>query len=78
MNALIAARAAIPPVRARRGDRPCRAQCARGRADERKPEVIETPLIAAIAKDGIELKAKARVTVRANIDRLVGGAESRP
>lgn len=38
------------------------------------PKVIETPSIAAIAKDGIELKAKARVTVRANIDRLVGGA----
>lgn len=38
------------------------------------PRVIETPVIAAIAKDGIELKAKARVTVRANIDRLVGGA----
>ena len=38
------------------------------------PKVIETPVVAAIAKDGIELKAKARVTVRANIDRLVGGA----
>jgi len=38
------------------------------------PKVIETPIIAAVAKDGIELKAKARVTVRANIDRLVGGA----
>jgi uncharacterized protein YqfA (UPF0365 family) len=38
------------------------------------PKVIETPLVAAIAKDGIELKAKARVTVRANIERLVGGA----
>ncbi|NLJ84993.1 MAG: flotillin-like protein FloA [Firmicutes bacterium] len=38
------------------------------------PKVIETPVIAAVAKDGIELKAKARVTVRANIDRLVGGA----
>ncbi|MGI6165814.1 MAG: flotillin-like protein FloA, partial [Limnochordia bacterium] len=38
------------------------------------PKVIETPLIAAVAKDGIELKSKARVTVRANIDRLVGGA----
>lgn len=38
------------------------------------PKVIETPLVAAIAKDGIELRAKARVTVRANIDRLVGGA----
>jgi uncharacterized protein YqfA (UPF0365 family) len=38
------------------------------------PRVIETPVIAAIAKDGIELKAKARVTVRANIDRLIGGA----
>ncbi|MBQ6474747.1 MAG: flotillin-like protein FloA [Clostridia bacterium] len=38
------------------------------------PRVIETPTVAAIAKDGIELRAKARVTVRANIDRLVGGA----
>lgn len=38
------------------------------------PKVIETPVISAIAKDGIELRAKARVTVRANIDRLVGGA----
>jgi uncharacterized protein YqfA (UPF0365 family) len=38
------------------------------------PKVIETPVIAAVAKDGIELKAKAKVTVRANIDRLVGGA----
>ena len=38
------------------------------------PRVIETPVIAAVAKDGIELRAKARVTVRANIDRLVGGA----
>ncbi len=38
------------------------------------PKVIETPVIAAIAKDGIELRAKAKVTVRANIDRLVGGA----
>lgn len=38
------------------------------------PKVIETPIVAAIAKNGIELKAKAKVTVRANIDRLVGGA----
>ena len=38
------------------------------------PKVIETPIIAAISKDGIELRAKAKVTVRANIDRLVGGA----
>ncbi len=38
------------------------------------PEVIETPVVSAVAKDGIELKVKARVTVRANIDRLVGGA----
>ena len=38
------------------------------------PRVIETPMVAAVAKDGIELKVKARVTVRANIDRLVGGA----
>ena len=38
------------------------------------PKVIETPLIAAMAKDGIQLKALSRVTVRANIERLVGGA----
>ncbi|WP_106497106.1 flotillin-like protein FloA [Lentibacillus sp. Marseille-P4043] len=38
------------------------------------PSVIETPFIAGIAMDGIEVKAKARITVRANIDRLVGGA----
>ena len=38
------------------------------------PKVIETPVVAAIAKDGIELRAKARVTVRANIARLIGGA----
>ncbi|MFA6867393.1 MAG: flotillin-like protein FloA [Clostridia bacterium] len=38
------------------------------------PKVIETPIIAAIAKDGIELRCKARVTVRANIDRLIGGS----
>ncbi len=38
------------------------------------PKVIETPSVAAVAKNGIELKVKARVTVRANIDRLVGGA----
>ena len=38
------------------------------------PKVIETPIIAAVAKDGIEIMAKARVTVRANIERLVGGA----
>ena len=38
------------------------------------PKVIETPVVAAVASDGIEVKARARVTVRANIDRLVGGA----
>ncbi len=38
------------------------------------PKVIETPLVAAVAKDGIQVKATSRVTVRANIDRLVGGA----
>ena len=38
------------------------------------PKVIETPSIAAIAKDGIQVRALARVTVRANIERLVGGA----
>lgn len=38
------------------------------------PKVIETPFISGVALDGIEVKAKARITVRANIDRLVGGA----
>lgn len=38
------------------------------------PKVIETPRVAAVAKDGIQLVATARVTVRANIERLVGGA----
>ena len=38
------------------------------------PKVINTPLVAAVAKDGIQVKALCRVTVRANIDRLVGGA----
>ena len=38
------------------------------------PKVIETPPIAAVAKDGIELRAKARVTVRTDVTRLVGGA----
>lgn len=38
------------------------------------PRVIDTPPVAAVAKDGIQLIAKARVTVRANIKQLVGGA----
>lgn len=38
------------------------------------PKVIETPIIAGVAMNGIEVKAKAKVTVRANIERLVGGA----
>ena len=38
------------------------------------PKVIESPVIAAMAKNGIQVNATARVTVRANIDRLVGGA----
>ncbi|ERT57534.1 uncharacterized protein YqfA (UPF0365 family) [Peptoniphilus koenoeneniae] len=38
------------------------------------PKVIETPNISAVAQDGIEVIVKAKVTVRANIDRLVGGA----
>ena len=38
------------------------------------PRVINTPPVAAVAKDGIQLIAKARVTVRANIHQLVGGA----
>lgn len=38
------------------------------------PKVIETPIIAGVAIDGIEVRAKAKVTVRANIERLIGGA----
>lgn len=38
------------------------------------PKVIETPNVSAVAKDGIELLVKARVTVRANLERLIGGA----
>lgn len=38
------------------------------------PKVIETPKVAAMAKDGIQLLAQARITIRANINRLVGGA----
>lgn len=38
------------------------------------PRVIDTPLIAAVADDGIQLRARARVTVRTNIAQLVGGA----
>jgi len=38
------------------------------------PKVIETPIVSAVASDGIEVKVLARITVRANIDRLVGGA----
>ena len=38
------------------------------------PKVIETPNISAVAKDGIELLVKARVTVRTNLEKLVGGA----
>lgn len=39
------------------------------------PKVIETTSVSAVAKDGIELVVKARVTVRANLERLVGGAD---
>ena len=39
------------------------------------PKIIETPWISAVAKDGIEVKVIARVTVRTNIERLVGGAD---
>ncbi|QZY56548.1 flotillin-like protein FloA [Crassaminicella profunda] len=38
------------------------------------PKVIETPKVSAVSKDGIEVMVKARVTVRVNIERLVGGA----
>ena len=76
INALIAAQAAAIPL----DFEDCRAIDLAGRdvleavQMSVNPKVIETPVIAAIAKDGIELRAKARVTVRANIERLVGGA----
>ncbi|ADO76807.1 flotillin-like protein FloA [Halanaerobium praevalens] len=38
------------------------------------PKVIQTPVVTAVARDGIQVMATARVTVRANIERLVGGA----
>jgi len=38
------------------------------------PRVIESPMITAMAKDGIQVRAKARITVQANIDKLIGGA----
>ena len=38
------------------------------------PKIIETPWISAVAIDGIEVKVIAKVTVRANLSRLVGGA----
>lgn len=38
------------------------------------PKVIESPSVAAVAKDGIEVRAKARVTVRTNIQQLIGGS----
>ena len=76
INALIAAESAQIPL----GFESCRAIDLAGRDVLQavqmsvNPRVIETPVVAAIAKDGIELRAKARVTVRANISRLVGGA----
>lgn len=76
INALIAAQAANIPL----NFDDCRAIDLAGRDVLQavqmsvNPKVIETPVVAAIAKDGIELRAKARVTVRANIARLVGGA----
>lgn len=76
INALIAAESAQIPL----GFESCRAIDLAGRDVLQavqmsvNPRVIETPVVAAIAKDGIELRAKARVTVRANIARLVGGA----
>ncbi len=76
INALIAAQSAQIPLEFES----CRAIDLAGRdvldavQMSVRPKVIETPIVAAIAKDGIELRAKARVTVRANLDRLVGGA----
>ena len=57
------------------GHRPGRARRSRSGEDVGNPKVIETAESRApVAKDGIQLKAMARVTVRTNIDRLVGGA----
>ncbi len=39
------------------------------------PKVVETPLVTSISKDGIELKAKASITVKANMGRVLGGAD---
>ena len=76
INALIAAQSAQIPL----SFEDCRAIDLAGRDVLQavqmsvNPKVIETPVVEAIAKNGIELGAKARVTVRANIERLVGGA----
>lgn len=76
INALVAAQSANIPLEYEN----CRAIDLAGRDVLQavqmsvNPRVIETPIVAAIAKNGIELRAKARVTVRANISRLVGGA----
>lgn len=40
------------------------------------PDIIETPFISAIAKNGVELKVKAKVTVKSNINQIIGGADS--
>ena len=56
------------------GDRPGGPRRVRGGADVGQPEGHQHPPVAAVAKDGIQLIAKARVTVRANIKQLVGGA----
>ena len=84
VRALIAANRADIPLSYKRaaGDRPGRPQRARGRADERqpqgdplpRPELRDGTTIDGVAKNGIQLKVKAKVTVRTNLDRLVGGA----
>jgi uncharacterized protein YqfA (UPF0365 family) len=81
---MIAARKAkiIARLQAGHGHRPGRPQRAGGGADERLPAVIDcpargaasAPTLDAVAKNGIQLKVKARVTVRANLEQLIGGA----
>ena len=56
------------------GDRSGGPRRIRSGTDVGQSQVINTPPVAAVAKDGIQLIAKARVTVRANIKQLVGGA----
>ena len=70
-----AARADSARMAARGGDRSGRPQRARSACRRRStPKVIETPIFQGVAQNGIQLNVKARITVRSNLDRYVGGA----